>query len=259
MTTTIYDKLNKQVASDTRWSSRMTLSDGNQYLVYVDSCSFEKIANKPNTVLVLAGNGQLIAAWKEWWYNSMDTKNLPPTDIDGKNAVNLMIVDKVNNDVLFDAGQKKAVFCTDTSSVLSVFAGSGDVHAASCWYANRCVKTAITTASNKDYFTSDIVKYVDFTSGKSNLGTPDYNYGSIVTEMLDRGLIMNMTNSTAANDVGTPLNQHQIQQEVTNLFASGTAVASAPVPGISEFKWNDQNKAKLAIAIEKVKQLEQLG
>lgn len=257
MTTTIYDKFNKQVASDTRWSARVTLSDGEQYLVYVDTCSFEKIADKKNTALVLAGNGELIAQWKDWWYNSMDTTNLPPTDVNGKNEVNLMIVDKVNNDVLFDAGQKKAIFCTDSNSVLSVFAGSGDIHAASCWHVNRCVQTAITTASNKDYYTSDIVKYVDFTTGKSNLGVPDYNYDSIVTEMLDKGFIMNMAYSTAANDVGTPLSQHQIQQEVKDLFANGKAVASAPVPGISEFKWNEANKQKLISAIDRVKELEE--
>ncbi|EJL6267967.1 hypothetical protein NMR31_003292 [Vibrio cholerae] len=257
MTTTIYDKLNKQVASDTRWSVRVTLSDEQQYLVYVDTCCFEKIADKKNTTLVLAGNGKLIAQWKDWWYNSMDMAQLPPTDVNGKNEVNLMIIDKINNDVLFDAGQKKAIFCTESSSVLSVFAGSGDIHAASCWHMNRCVQTAIITASNKDYYTSHIVKYVDFTTGKSNLGAPNCNYDSIVTEMLDKGFIMKMTASTAANDVGTPLNQHQIHQEVKDLLLHGKAVASAPVPGISEFKWNEANKQKLGVAIDKVKELEQ--
>jgi hypothetical protein len=256
VTTTIYDRFNKQIASDTRWSARLTLSDKNTYLVYVDTCSFEKIADKENTALVLAGNGQLIAEWKDWWYNSMDTNNLPVTDVAGQNEVNLMIIDKINNEILFDAGQKKAIFCTDTSTALSIFAGSGDVHAASCWHANRCVQTAITTASEKDYFTSNVIKYVDFTTGQSNLGKPDCSYANIISEMLDKGFIMNMTNSTAANDVGTPISQHQINEEVKELLASGKAVASAPVPGLSEFKWNDANKQKLINAIDRVKELE---
>lgn len=258
MTTTIYDKLNKQVASDTRWSSYITLSDGKLYFVYIDNCSFEKIANKDHVVLVLAGNGELIAQWKEWWYNGMDLENLPPIDIDGKTVVSLMIVDKVNNDILFDTGEKKNVYCEDTKLVLSVFSGSGSIHAADCWDRNRCVKKAIITASNEDYFTSDSVKYVNFITGKSNLGVPNYNYDTIVNEMLDEGFIMDVRNSTAANDAGIRLNQHQIKDEVMELFANGKAVASAPFSDISEFKWNKTNKAKLVTAIGKVKQLEEL-
>lgn len=258
MTTTIYDTINRQVASDTRWSARLNLSDGNEYFVYVDDSAFDKIADKVNTVLVLAGNGPLIAKWKEWWDTSLDTDNLPETDINGENVVNLMIIDKSNNKILFDAGQKKALFCETTNVMLSVFAGSGDIHAASCWSLNRCVKKAIKSASKLDYFTSNVVKYVDFTSGNSNIPKMNYNYSSIVNAIMDRGFIMNLSESTAANDVGTPLNQHQIREEVNTLFASGSVVASAPVPGMSTFKWSNKNKEKLVMAINKVKELENI-
>lgn len=258
MTTTIYDIVNKQVASDTRWSAKVTLSDGNDYFVYVDDSGFDKIADRENTVLVLAGNGPLIAKWKEWWYTSLDTSNLPETDIDGENVVNLMIVDKSNNKVLFDAGEKKALFCELSSLMLSVFAGSGDIHAASCWSLNRCVNTAIESASVLDYFTSSVVRYVDFTNGNTNISKMDYNYSSIVNAIMDRGFIMNLSESTAANDVGTPLNQHQIKEEINALFTTGNAVASAPVPGMSTFKWSNKNKEKLITAINKVKELENI-
>jgi hypothetical protein len=200
----------------------------------------------------------LIAKWKEWWYTSLDTNNLPETDIDGENVVNLMIVDKSNNKVLFDAGEKKALFCELSSVMLSVFAGSGDIHAASCWSLNRCVNTAIESASMLDYFTSSVVRYVDFTNGNSNISKMDYNYSSIVNAIMDRGFIMNLSESTAANDVGTPLNQHQIKDEINTLFTTGNAVASAPVPGMSTFKWSDKNKEKLVSAINKVKELENI-
>jgi len=110
LTTTIYDTINKKVASDTRWSVKVILSDKNEYFVYVDDSDFDKIADRENSVLVLAGNGKLIAKWKEWWYTSLDTDNLPETNIDGENVVNLMIVDKSNNKILFDAGQKRYFF-----------------------------------------------------------------------------------------------------------------------------------------------------
>jgi len=98
--------------------------------------------------------------------------------------------------------------------MLSVFAGSGDVHAASCWSLNHCVKKAIGSASKLDYFTSNVVRYVDFANGKSNIPKKDYNYSSIVNAIMDRGFIMNLSESTAANDVGTPLNQHQINMKL---------------------------------------------
>ncbi len=257
MTTTIYDKLSKQVASDTRWSVRLTLSDSYSYLVYVDDCSFEKIADRNKTVLVLAGNGPLIAKWKAWWYQSLDTDNLPPTNINGKNEVNLMIIDKSNNQILFDAGQKKSLCCPATNTVLSIFAGSGNIHAASCWLINRNIQKAIVSAAQLDYFTSDIVKFVDFTTGKSNIGEPDYNYDNIVNAILDRGLIMNMQQSTTPNDTGKALTQQQ-KAELAHLLATGQAVASAPVPGINEFQWTDEQKQKLTKAIDKVKALENI-
>ncbi len=258
MTTTIYDTVNKLVASDTRWSAKIKLSDGNNYFIYVDDSPFEKIADRENSVLVLAGDGKLIAKWKEWWYTSLDTDNLPETNVNGENVVNLMIIDKKNNKALFDAGEKKVVFCKDSNSILSVFAGSGDIPAANCWYQNRCVKTAIETASDVDYPTSNVVRYVDFESGNSNITEMNYNYRSIVDAILNRGFIMNLSESKAANDVGTPLNQHDIKEEVTNLFATGKAVASAPVPGMSTFKWTAENKEKLISAIDKVRELEGL-
>jgi hypothetical protein len=258
MTTTVYDAIAPMVASDTRWSATLTLSDGNNYLVYVDDCEFEKVADRKNAVLILAGDGKLIAEWKDWWYNSLDTDKLPSTDIGGQNAVNLMIVDKVNNVQLFNAGQKRKIYRMGTSEVVSYFAGSGDVHAASCWLANQCAKTSIVSASQKDYFTSSDVKFVEFQSGKSNIAQPHYNYDTIVNALLTRGNIMDLAKSTAANDVGTPLNQHEIFQEVQQQLTTGQAVASAPVPGISDFKWDEEKRKDLIEAIDKVKELENL-
>jgi hypothetical protein len=260
MTTTVYDLLSKSVASDTRWSASIILSDGVSYFVYIDDCSFEKIANRDNAVLVLAGCGKLIAEWKNWWYNSLDTDCIPNVeDASGQTAVSLMIIDKVSGVILFDAGQKKALYCKYTSQMLSVFAGSGDLYAASCWDVNRCPKKAIVSASNSDFFTSQIVKYVDFDSGKTNLLAPSYDYNEIVDAMLRRGFVMDMSKRPAANDVGVALSQNQIRDEVANLFASGKVTASAPVPGLSSFKWNDDYKQKFNSAINKVKELEGLS
>jgi len=258
LTTTIYDKVNKEVASDTRWSAVLKLSDNKDYIVYVDDCKFEKIADRNKAVLILAGDGRLIAEWKEWWCTSLDKKNLPETSIDQVTAISLLIIDKENNQILFDAGNKKAMYCDVSGSILSVFSGSGDVHAASCWYVNRCAKKSIVSASKLDYNTSNIVKSVEFISGNSNLAEIDYNYSSIVDALLDRGMIMNLQEVKETGFVGVPLNQAQMKEEVEQAFAKGSAVASAPVPGLSHFVWNEERTEKLMEAIDKVKELEEI-
>lgn len=258
MTTTVYDIGGRQVSCDTRWSATLTLSDGKRYIAYVDDCDFEKIADLNNSVLVLAGNGKLIAEWKKWWFTSRDTSAFPPTDIFGQNVISLLIIDKVKDEILFDAGNKKAMYCQQTDKILSVFSGSGDIHAASCWDKNRCAKKAVDSASNADIYTSNIVRFVDFNSGEANIKFQEYSYESIIHAIKERGYVVDISTKPAANEVGIPLSQDKISQEIKEMLASGRAVASAPVPGIGTFKWDDKQKRKLANAIERVNELERM-
>lgn len=259
MTTTIYDIYNKRVASDTRWSAKAKLSDGKTYFFYTDVAKFEKIANLENAVLILAGDGHLIAKWKYWWFNSLDTNNLPDTkDSSGKEAISLLIIDKENNKVLFDAGHKFLCFCKETDEVISVFSGSGNLHAAQCWNINRCSDQAIRTASQLDLHTSDIVKYVCFENGDNNIDQPNYDYKTIVDSMLTEGNFMEYNVETAANDIGAPLSKSKIHDEISQQLFNGDVVASAPAPGLSNFKWDDKNKAKFEAAIKRVKELESI-
>lgn len=259
MTTTIYDIYNKRVTSDTRWSAKANLSDGKIYFFYTDVAKFEKIADLKNAVLILAGDGHLIAKWKYWWFNSLDTKNLPETkDQAGREAISLLIIDKKNNEVLFDAGHKYLWFCKDTDQIISVFSGSGNLHAAKCWDVNRCSDQAIRTAAQLDLCTSDIVKYVCFESGDNNIATPNYDYNTIVDSMLTEGYFMEYNADTAANDVGLPLSTSAVHDEISKQLLQGKVVASAPAPGLSTFKWDAEQKSKFDAAINKVKELESM-
>ena len=257
MTTTIYDIYNKRVASDTRWSASATLSDGKKYFFYTDTSSFEKIANLKNVVLILAGDGKLIADWKHWWFNSLDTNNLPNTkNQSGKESVSLLVIDKINNKVLFDAGHKYLCFCKETDAIISVFSGSGNLYAAKCWDTNRCSEQAIKTAAQLDLFTSDMVKYVCFENGDNNIGEPNYDYQNIVESMLTEGYVMEINTKTAANDAGIPMSKSKVHEEISQQLFNGDIVASAPAPGLSNFKWDDENRSKFESAINQVKVLE---
>ncbi|MBB1299229.1 hypothetical protein [Pseudoalteromonas sp. SR41-7] len=64
--------------------------------------------------------------------------------------------------------------------------------------------------------------------------------------------------NTAANDVRLPLSTSAIHDEISKQLLQGKVVASAPAPGLSTFKWNDEQKSKFVAAISKVKELESM-
>jgi len=201
--------------------------------------------------MVLAGNGMLIAEWKRWWYTKLDENSMPEVLVDGINAISILIIDKLNNKILFDAGQFATNFCVDTQKILSVFSGSGRNIAASCWYQNRCSSTAIKTASSRDHQTSDKIVWVDFVKRSSNIKKHVYEINEIVRSIVENGYIM----EKADEMITTPINSHPLGDQVREAFVSGEAVASAPVPGLSSFVWTDERMSKLKEAIQTVQSL----
>lgn len=250
MTTTIYDRHNRLVATDTRWSLSYPVGKP-EYLIFVDDCEFEKIADLENASMILAGDGRLIAKWKQWWYESLDEDNLPPTDIGGKNSIVLLIIDKVNNCIIFDCGQKLCYTCTETNEIQAVFSGSGGHFAANCWIQNSCARTAIETASLHDMCTSNVVKFIDFVSKKTNVGDPSFDYNVIVNSIIQGGYIMALPQSQPVR-----LKESPLAEEIHDLLAKGDLVASAPSPKLNTFTWGEKEKGRLRAAIKTVKKLE---
>ena len=251
MTTTVYDSTSRLIAADTRWSADLNVSNGTVF-VYVDEDSFTKVADLPHASMVLAGNGLLISEWKRWWYTSLDENNMPPMLINGINAVAILIIDKINNRILFDAGQFSVGFCVESQKILSVFSGSGRNHAFGCWELNGCPFRSIQTASKHDICTSENVIYVDFKNGSSNIPIHSYDFNIVVDAIINRGFVMDKNSAI-------PIAQHSLSQEIRDAFRTGSAVASAPVPGLSSFVWTDQRKEKLKSAIQEVKKLQSLN
>jgi len=250
MTTTAYDSVTKMVASDTRWSAEIVIDDQTLF-VFTDDSEFTKIADLENASMVLAGNGLLIAEWKKWWYTSLDENSMPDVLINGINSISILIIDKKNNKIIFDAGQFSINLCVESQRILSVFSGSGKNIAASCWDQNRCPVTAIITASKGDRHTGEKVIWVDFVKQCSNITKHVYDISEIVRAITENGYIMDK----ATQMIITPIQSHPLGEKVTQAFASGEAVASAPVPGLSSFVWTDERMTKLKEAIKTVKRL----
>jgi hypothetical protein len=252
--------LNRIITADTRWScgsqGELILSDNQPYLVYCDDTGFDKISVVGKTALVTAGNGILIAQWKSWWAGDADPAKRPTTVIDGQNAVNIAIIDLEDNSVIFDAGQKQVLFCTRSHEIQAFTSGSGGYHAASRLKISGCAKDAISFASEHDYCTGSDVSYACYKSDQNNLNDQVVDYNVIAEGITQRGYIMAL-NTTKPSDKGEELSKHHLAGEVTALFSSGKAVASAPVPGVADFKWTQDTDKKFEDAMKRVHELRQ--
>lgn len=252
MTTTVCDRVNNIVTADTRWSTEQVLSDEQKYLIFCDTTGFDKIATVGKASLIVAGNGILIARWKEWWLNDRSVETTPQTKIDGVHAISIAIIDMQENEVLFDAGVKSILYCPISDAIKAFTSGSGMHHAAASLYEKSCAKNAILDASLQDKYTSAIVKFVCGKTGENNLETPIFDYTEIINGICKQGFMMNMNNE----NVAVPINEHPLGKEVVERFSTGQAVASAPVPGLGSFEWTEKTDQKLAKAMERVRELE---
>lgn len=258
MTTTVCDLANQIITADTRWScgsqGELKLSDGKHYLVYCDETGFDKISVVGKTALVTAGNGMLIAAWKKWWAGEANPAERPLTEFEGQNLVNLAIIDLERNEVIFDAGQKQALFCTLTNKVKAFTSGSGGTHAAHHLLVEGCAKRAVSYASQYDYCTGDFVSFACYKTNQHNLNSQVDDYNVIVNGITQKGFVMALE-MNKPSDKGLEIAQHPLAAEIKALFTSGKAVASAPVPGLREYKWTKDTETKFAAAMERVHEL----
>lgn len=258
MTTTVCDFVNKIITADTRWSCDLTgedkLSDGFSYFIYCDDTGFDKITVIGKAALITAGDGILIAEWKSWWSGSADTTKKPSTERDGINAVNLTIVDLEESKILFDAGAKQALFCLVSQEIKAFTSGSGGSHAASNLQIEGCAKNAISYASQHDRYTGNIVRYACYKTHTDNLDVINSDYSSITKGIAERGFMIKIESNSEENKAYR-ISDHALKTEVNDLFNSGKAVASAPVPGIGTFKWTEETDTEFETAMNRVREL----
>lgn len=258
MTTTVCDLANKIITADTRWScgaqGELQLSDGNYYFIYCDDTGFDKISLVGKTALITAGNGKLIAEWKKWWSGDAEPSKRPPSEVNGSNVVNLAILDLEKNEVLFHAGSKQVLYCYVSDSVKAFTSGSGAFHAASDLQLNNCAKLAVEAAAKLDHCTGPDVKFACYASEQNNLNVRINDYNVIVNGIIERGKIMAL-DSRKPNEQGVDIAQHPLKDELKECFTTGKAVASAPVPGISNFKWTEETDQRFVKAMNRVHEL----
>lgn len=246
LTTYIYDKENAILAADTRWSAKVTLSDGEKYLVYADESDYQKIIHDDKWIMGLAGNLALISDWKRWFFSSIRSAiPTPPVEAfynDGRERAVVVptIIKKENFGVKFYYPDPKITiveYC-DLGTVLSFFTGSGMTDAANCWKQYKDAKKAVVTASQYDIHTSSNVVYIS--PNENNINNSNANHDVVIQELITKGYIMNVTSKTE----GIPLKDHPLCNEVIGKIKSGEATIKAPVAH-TNVSWSEENRNKL--------------
>lgn len=258
MTTTAYDCDNNIIASDTRWSAKLTLVDG-QYILYADDTGFNKIAHRLGGAIFCAGDGPTIEKLKIWWLSEpFDPEALPDLQHENEFKVSVMVVSS-EGEKLFDAGPKQAlVNPEDNNHIHAVFSGSGGSFAGQSFMQCGCVKTAVTVAKNFDPYSGGEVKFCNVTTGDSNLQDETMDYNSIMNAMEQRGILMKYTGFYAANSESVqtiPLREHPEFKQISGQLQAGTIRAYAPMGG-ADIDWNHERINKLKAAARKVADIE---
>lgn len=253
MTTTVYDRLNRVVTSDSRWSVDLTDKGYVGHILYIDNTGFGKISDRNDFVMLLAGSGLLIELWKTWWKGDLRLQE-PPVVLPTGQSVNLYIVKKSTNEVIFEKGQKLIVKDTATNELFAVFTGSGSGAAAQNWMGNHCARSAIEESKRLDPFSGGEVRFVDFDSGMTHLEDSVFTINEVNQALLQRGLIMDTTNPQSPH---VSISAQEVA-DVRQMLVNGSIFPCAPVGG-QTVDWDDASKARLRSAIERIREEEALS
>lgn len=240
MTTTVHDKNAQIITSDSRWSCHLNKFE----LFYIDSSEFEKMVEKADFALVMAGDAILISGWKDWAKDiSNEIPDVVRVDRQGvEHHISICMIYKPST-VLFDV---------DVATVVTPharFSGSGRDIAKNCWEANKCARKAVDTAISDDIYTGGTVKYVELSSEDNNLSSDATTVDELHELMQNEGYIMNIKTNKI-----TEINKYKNKADISKGVDSGELVASAPT-GSNESPWNDSQKSALGEAVEVLRKL----
>lgn len=252
MTTTVYDRVHGYVASDSRWSCDLERFGFPGLVAYVDNTGFGKIAVRGDFILCLAGCGNLIQQWKDWWRQPELPALLPPVEGDNGPVVLYAIDTKLNQLALHTPSVLDCVHLDqDTAELSAVFTGSGQTYAWTWWVASQCAKKSIQSVMGQDVFTGGDVRFVDFINNTSNIENTIHNVSAINHQMKTRGLVVNKHDpSMQPMPIGA-----DVLTAIQAVVAENTLPMSAP-HGAGPVIWNTAAKQRLESFVAKVRESE---
>jgi hypothetical protein len=221
MTTTVYDKTNKLLTSDSRWSY-----DRDFGVLYVDDIGFDKIEAAPGMhgigyVFLFAGNSGVIQQWKTFIRSNPAPGSASPS-CDG---IALLVVVVSTGEIVFEYGQD--IRLPDSIQPTISFAGSGSIHAALCWESNQCARKAVDSAKSLDTFSGGEIKYFELLSGQHNLNA-QIDLSDMSKAFIEKGMVMFKPNSQTPVPVKEAAANDARVKDLCDKIASGQITLNAP-------------------------------
>jgi hypothetical protein len=246
MTTNVYDGPARTVATDSRWSWPVILG---RWFVYLDDTGFDKIQVLKDLVVMYAGNGQLVQAWRD--YFAAEPRDLSKQPAATK-EVCVCVVDAETGAFVNSAGGDYQVFED------SHFGGTGGEYARDCWATNRDAIRAVETAKMKDRSSGGDVKYLDVVNKRGNLMLV-HPTNLVTIQMVNqalhkRGVVMDLRKNVTVGGEAVPFEKaaaaHAELAEFGQQVAAGEISPSAPFAGMDR-EWTTAEKQGLNDALRK--------
>lgn len=231
MTTNVLDRRSLRLTTDSRWS----IDDpAEPYVYFVDDTGFDKMADRPTSVMVCAGNAALISMWMDWFTAEAPAPIAPPSHVindagDVVAEIAVTIVQKPGFTVEFSYG------LYDQFEDAAWFCGSGRRAAKDCFSVNGCSIQCVATAGQYDPCTGGETKFYELATFSNNLSNPRATAQDMLTKLVEHGSAMNRITLEV-----TPMNP-MTQDELRKKIANGTLAVSAPT-GAPLRGWSDRER-----------------
>lgn len=241
MTTNVRDSLAHVMAVDSRWSIDLQ-PYGITKLLYLDESNYQKLIVMGSGLFMFAGSSKLIDSWKfaiglaNHFPNAVNWSDMPTT------GLAVCAVERQSGRVRFDMNHT-------INELNASFAGSGAIHAASCWIQNQDAIRAVDTAKNHDIFTGGQVRYYRLTNGENNIGE-DGPLSGLNKMLAEKGFVMDTkTKFTPAKTIQEAVQNDAVLKSVVDEVAKGNISATAPHEHMNKV-WTEEEKRRLFGAME---------
>ncbi|AKA17312.1 hypothetical protein ABDZ38_00475 [Aeromonas caviae] len=246
MTTTVCDFINRVVASDSRWSTKLDDYGFYNHIAFVDDTGFGKLSIRGNHVLCLAGDGKLIEQWKQWWKAPVLYREHPPVVSDA-GAVVIYAINRATNQLEFGLQLSCAHLDPDTRHIQAVFSGSGETAALSNWQSAKCAKTAVEQAKLRDVFTGGTVRFVNLSTDEMDIEDELDSLDAVLNQLQERGYVMRQDDPMKTM---IPVKEFDAKT-ISALASNGSLQLSAPC-GNEAVVWDEAAKHRLGAFIDRV-------
>lgn len=240
MTTNVYDVSAGLLTSDSRWSFEEA-----GWLVYVDDTDYNKIVWDAALAFLFAGGIGPIEKWKRWVTGGRKVA----APFDDTDEMSVIMVDIKTGEVVFNSDYLLQSGALDSPDAW--YGGTGAPYAMDCWQVNKCAKTAVYSAKQRDQYSGGEVMYLQRHTQESNI-TVDAPSSNVIQQCQQRGY---MINTVAPNE---PVLVQDAANDPTNLVAqniamkvmSGAVKLGAPFPGMKQ-PWTQEKKQELQRVLDR--------